>query len=964
MDDYWRFRPIPDDRQLCPACSIPHYPFCPSPPAFAADNFRFRSSDFRPPLFDRPFYIPSPSSGTAFLGPPSHQPLFIHGEVVDRESFRKRMRVEDAEVGVFPPFQPLNRAFSVDDERRLNLIRDHGREGTTQVHNVSHWNNNSDYRMDGDGQDVLQKHFGSSGINHGLSESEIYPRDGRFHHAKGYEAYPSQPIYNLDREDRRDFERMEFGSDRRGPFDSQIGGDYSYRPSAQLDRNLQAPRFGGSDDALGASQNFASVVPGEYFRKDSWRPGSYSTNDDNTSRVGNFNDQQQTPYSTNDYSSLRVGNFHDQQQAHPMPSCYPLLPKQPSHPHTEDHLTATYGQEYATQNHMESKSEFYKQKGEMMRNCLDDWRPIPGKIQKPLDLPTYPAVEQLGPHTSKQAGDTPAAAYINHVMGTSKPEQGHTSQAYPPIPPQPLFPVANHVMGTSIPDHGHTSQVHPPIPAQPLFPIQTEASLSSLQATSSVSATNSVVSPVRVNTLAKRLLSVYGSQSLPQGELYSDHPVQASKGFAIEGSPFIHQPSSNFDERRPSFPVKQSFKEKPAYVDASRLFKQPYRASRPDRIVIILRGLPGSGKSYLAKAIRDIEVENGGNAPRIHAMDDYFMIEVEKVEDNEGFKSTGPVRSKKQITKKVIEYCYEPEMEEAYRSSMLKAFKKTMDDGIFTFVIVDDRNLRVADFAQFWAIAKRLGYEVYLLEATYKDPAGCAARNIHGFKLADIQKMAEQWEEAPPLYLHLDIQSLFGGDDLIDQSIQEVDMDTDDTAGDGEAHHSQENDDCNSSEPKSFEQESDHGSTKLGKRWSTEEEEIVPGKNELERSKWSKDLSVDRHDSKSAIGNTSALSGLIQAYGKGVNFVHWGDKVDTSGFSIGTNKKQSASSLIIGPGAGYNLKSNPLPEDNTVAEITGRISLETKKRFNEQLRAERESFRAVFDRRRLRVDGLLNADDD
>lgn len=39
----------------------------------------------------------------------------------------------------------------------------------------------------------------------------------------------------------------------------------------------------------------------------------------------------------------------------------------------------------------------------------------------------------------------------------------------------------------------------------------------------------------------------------------------------------------------------------------------------------------GSGKSYLAKALRDLEVEIGGNAPRIHAMDDYFMIEVEKV---------------------------------------------------------------------------------------------------------------------------------------------------------------------------------------------------------------------------------------------------------------------------------------------------------------------------------------------
>jgi hypothetical protein len=29
--------------------------------------------------------------------------------------------------------------------------------------------------------------------------------------------------------------------------------------------------------------------------------------------------------------------------------------------------------------------------------------------------------------------------------------------------------------------------------------------------------------------------------------------------------------------------------------------------------------------------LRDLEVENGGDAPRIHSMDDYFMTEIEKV---------------------------------------------------------------------------------------------------------------------------------------------------------------------------------------------------------------------------------------------------------------------------------------------------------------------------------------------
>jgi YLP motif-containing protein 1 len=42
-----------------------------------------------------------------------------------------------------------------------------------------------------------------------------------------------------------------------------------------------------------------------------------------------------------------------------------------------------------------------------------------------------------------------------------------------------------------------------------------------------------------------------------------------------------------------------------------------------------MRGLPGSGKSFAAKLIKDKEVENGGNAPRILSLDDYFMAEVE-----------------------------------------------------------------------------------------------------------------------------------------------------------------------------------------------------------------------------------------------------------------------------------------------------------------------------------------------
>ncbi|XP_062218556.1 uncharacterized protein LOC133918617 isoform X2 [Phragmites australis] len=421
-----------------------------------------------------------------------------------------------------------------------------------------------------------------------------------------------------------------------------------------------------------------------------------------------------------------------------------------------------------------------------------------------------------------------------------------------------------------------------------------------------------------------------------------------------EGSGLIYRPQSeqHLIDGRPTSTHHSLDNSKVTIINACDLFKQPLRSSRPDHIVIILRGLPGSGKSYLAKALRDLEVENGANAPRIHSMDDYFMIEVEKkVEDSEGSKSSSASKGRRRLTKKVIEYCYEPEMEETYRSSMLKAFKKTLDEGNFTFVIVDDRNLRVADFAQFWATAKKSGYEVYLLEAPYKDPTGCAARNVHGLTLDDIKKMAADWEEAPPLYLQLDIHSLFHDDNFCGHSIQEVDMDTDDVddANDTTTSLTAENSQKAIQEPQH--NESYEGSSKPGDKWNSED---LDGFKELVKSKWSKDFEEDTVKPENAEGNTHALFGLAQTYGTRRKCVSWGDRLEKGGFSIAATKRKLTSSLIIGPGSGYNLVSNPLAEGNSTG-MKGKTNNETKKRFSEQLRDEGESFRAAFDKRKQRI---------
>ena len=115
----------------------------------------------------------------------------------------------------------------------------------------------------------------------------------------------------------------------------------------------------------------------------------------------------------------------------------------------------------------------------------------------------------------------------------------------------------------------------------------------------------------------------------------------------------------------------------------------PGRLSRPPRLAVILRGLPGAGKSHVAKLLKEKETEQGADAPRTMALDDYFECDGE--------------------------YEYEAEMEPAYRGSLEKSFKKNVDGGLFPFLIVDAINEKVDHFRGMWSHAKQNGFEVELL---------------------------------------------------------------------------------------------------------------------------------------------------------------------------------------------------------------------------------------------------------
>lgn len=86
------------------------------------------------------------------------------------------------------------------------------------------------------------------------------------------------------------------------------------------------------------------------------------------------------------------------------------------------------------------------------------------------------------------------------------------------------------------------------------------------------------------------------------------------------------------------------------------------------------------------------------------------MIEHEKevIED-------GKVTKIKEMT-----YEYEAGMEESYRQCLTKAFKKTIIDGYFPFVIVDNVNQKVKNFGEMWSFAKQNGFQVSDINGTLK----------------------------------------------------------------------------------------------------------------------------------------------------------------------------------------------------------------------------------------------------
>lgn len=59
-----------------------------------------------------------------------------------------------------------------------------------------------------------------------------------------------------------------------------------------------------------------------------------------------------------------------------------------------------------------------------------------------------------------------------------------------------------------------------------------------------------------------------------------------------------------------------------------------------------------------------------------------------------------------------MEYEYDKEMDETYQRSLVKSFKKTVDDGLFEFIIVDMINEKLVYIEDMSNYAQSKGFHV------------------------------------------------------------------------------------------------------------------------------------------------------------------------------------------------------------------------------------------------------------
>jgi len=130
------------------------------------------------------------------------------------------------------------------------------------------------------------------------------------------------------------------------------------------------------------------------------------------------------------------------------------------------------------------------------------------------------------------------------------------------------------------------------------------------------------------------------------------------------------------------------------------------------KVAYIMRGLPGSGKTTIARAV-------AGSNGVIHSTDDYFYVDGE--------------------------YRFVGEKVKEYHALNRQAFADSIARGK-EIVVCDNTNVKNAHWEPYAKIAREAGYLVAVVTMPHPTLEEALARNTHNAPACDIRHMMDEWE--------------------------------------------------------------------------------------------------------------------------------------------------------------------------------------------------------------------------
>eukprot|EP00698_Gefionella_okellyi_P016898 TRINITY_DN4883_c0_g2_i1.p1 TRINITY_DN4883_c0_g2~~TRINITY_DN4883_c0_g2_i1.p1 ORF type:complete len:470 (-),score=66.16 TRINITY_DN4883_c0_g2_i1:107-1516(-) len=183
-------------------------------------------------------------------------------------------------------------------------------------------------------------------------------------------------------------------------------------------------------------------------------------------------------------------------------------------------------------------------------------------------------------------------------------------------------------------------------------------------------------------------------------------------------------------------------------ISGRRMFTSPFRDDRPLKLALILRGLPGSGKTLMAHQICELERTAGAEQPRVLTFDDYFHV-----------RHTGPFGGHESI------FRYDPHSADMHRTNFASVFENALQ--YHNCVLVDAVNSRLAHFTPLCDIAHRYGFSCYVIEMPAPQRSAVSMMMQHnrgggggGYSPEQLDSFGREWEMLPPELLTIDMSDI------------------------------------------------------------------------------------------------------------------------------------------------------------------------------------------------------------